>query len=62
MTSDDKRLRDLADRCVVCGLCAPGCPTYRLNRTESDSPRGRVLIAKAILDGGVADDSRPPSS
>ena len=57
MTSDDDRLRDLADRCVVCGLCAPGCPTYRLNRTESDSPRGRVLIAKAILDGGVADDS-----
>ena len=39
-------LKDL-DRCVMCGMCAPHCPTYELHQTESESPRGRIQLMAA---------------
>ncbi len=46
------------DQCVHCGFCLPACPTYLALEDENDSPRGRLLLMGALLDGTVrADDA-----
>ncbi len=44
--------------CVHCGLCLPACPTYRVLGQETDGPRGRIAILKALAEGDVALTSR----
>jgi glycolate oxidase iron-sulfur subunit len=46
-------LADLADACVLCGLCLPACPTYGLDRTEGESPRGRIMLMKGLAEGRI---------
>jgi len=43
--------RTLIDACVHCGFCLPSCPTYALWGEEMDSPRGRLYLMKAGLEG-----------
>src|SRR4051794_13136546 len=37
--------------CIRCGLCLTSCPTYVLSLHESEGPRGRVAMARALLEG-----------
>ena len=46
--------RALLDKCVHCGFCLPTCPTYMLWGEEMNSPRGRLYLMKAGLDGRVS--------
>ncbi|HZV19497.1 MAG TPA: glycolate oxidase subunit GlcF [Sphingobium sp.] len=39
-------------KCVHCGFCASTCPTFDLLGDELDSPRGRIYLMKAMLEGG----------
>jgi glycolate oxidase iron-sulfur subunit len=50
-------LQKLADECVMCGLCLPHCPTFRLSGQETRSPRGRIALAKLLEAGTPVDDS-----
>jgi glycolate oxidase iron-sulfur subunit len=39
------------EACVHCGFCLAACPTYRELGQEMDSPRGRIVLMKEVLEG-----------
>ena len=49
-------ISQLANQCVLCGLCIPHCPTYMIFRTENESPRGRISLFKALAEEQFAAD------
>jgi glycolate oxidase iron-sulfur subunit len=53
-------MAEAVNRCVHCGFCLATCPTYHVLGEEMDSPRGRIVLMKEVLEGGLTlDDALP---
>lgn len=53
-------MANAVEKCVHCGFCLPACPTYSVLGDEMDSPRGRIILMKSVLEGSVdLDDALP---
>lgn len=52
-TADPQRasMAQAVSSCVHCGFCLPACPTYKVLGEEMDSPRGRIVLMKEVLEG-----------
>lgn len=37
--------------CIRCGLCLATCPVYRITLRETDAPRGRIALLRALGEG-----------
>ena len=44
------------DACVHCGFCLQACPTYLSLEDENDSPRGRIVLMHALVEGTLPVD------
>jgi glycolate oxidase iron-sulfur subunit len=48
------------ESCVHCGFCLPTCPTYKVLGEEMDSPRGRIVLMKSVLEGDLTVEETAP--
>ena len=46
--------------CVHCGFCLAACPTYRELGQEMDTPRGRIVLMKEVLEGTLDWEAAQP--
>lgn len=49
----DQRLYDRMFDCIHCGFCLGVCPTYSELGNENDSPRGRIHLMRALVEGRI---------
>jgi glycolate oxidase iron-sulfur subunit len=53
-------MAEAVQTCVHCGFCLSACPTYREVGQEPDTPRGRIVLMKQVLEGTLsAADAQP---
>ncbi|MCE9609088.1 MAG: glycolate oxidase subunit GlcF [Chthoniobacter sp.] len=48
------------ETCVHCGFCLAACPTYRELGQEMDTPRGRIVLMKEVLEGTLTPADAQP--
>ena len=46
------------ETCVHCGFCLQACPTYVNLEDENDSPRGRIVLMRALVEGQLTLDDQ----
>jgi len=44
--------------CIRCGLCSAVCPVYQETLLETDAPRGRIALVRAVLEGRLEPSKR----
>lgn len=49
---------DQLTNCMRCGFCLPACPTFQETGMEPASPRGRIALMKAAVDGLMVPDQQ----
>jgi len=51
------RANEILRACVHCGFCTATCPSYQVLGDELDSPRGRIILIKEMLETGRPADA-----
>jgi Fe-S oxidoreductase len=50
-----RSVEEEVQHCVRCGLCLAACPGYRESLNESESPRARIALVRALKEGLLED-------
>jgi len=55
---DLEQLREEIEQCVKCGACRAHCPVFGAEHREGRVARGKIALAKAVLDGEVGFEAK----
>src|SRR5690348_3577231 len=55
-----RAMTDAVQACVHCGFCLAACPTYAELGQEMDTPRGRIVLMKTVLEGTLPWEAAKP--
>jgi glycolate oxidase iron-sulfur subunit len=60
--AERRSLDDLTAQCIRCGFCLESCPTFVLSGDETQSPRGRITLARTLEAGSLewSDENKRP--
>ena len=51
-----EKAKDIVNRCLKCGFCVNQCPVYKELKEEVISPRAKIRLIKAQMDGTLKND------